>query len=223
MEDSLTLAVIDCDGAIAEAADTLLTHSRGAFLRRTALAAGGLAGAAVASGALPAAAQAATRNDVSILNFALTLEYLEAAFYTEAERRGRMSGETARFVRVVGEHERAHVAFLQRALGSAAVKRPRFNFHDTTSHQAKFRQAAMMFEDLGVTAYEGQAPSIDSGAVLAAAGSILAVEARHASWIRSIRSRHGDHNASPAPDAFNRARTKEQVLRIVRSTGFIVS
>ncbi len=224
MNEPLTLADVDRDGAIAEAAHAAgAAYSRAGFFRRAAAVGGGVAGAAMLSGGAAAPAVAATtRNDREILNFALTLEYLEAEFYTEAERKGALSGRTAKFARVVGAHERAHVQFLKKALGSRAVKRPRFDFGDTTGDQKRFQRTAMTLEDVGVTAYEGQAPSIDSKAILAAAGSILSVEARHAAWIRNIISATTDSDPSPAPDAVNPPRTKEQVLRIVRSTGFIV-
>ncbi|MDP9384570.1 MAG: ferritin-like domain-containing protein [Actinomycetota bacterium] len=219
-DDLLTLESVDQDGAIRETFEAAAGESRADLLRKAFLLGGGLVSGTAVLGLLAESAEARHRRDVSILNFALTLEYLEAAFYTEARRRGALSGATAEFARVVGAHERAHVAVLKRVLGRSAVRKPKFDFRDTTESQAKFQRTAMSLEDVGVTAYQGQAPRISAKAVLAAAGGILAVEARHAAWIRDIIG-DGD-GPSPAPAAFNPARTKAEVLRVVNATGFIV-
>jgi Ferritin-like domain len=212
-----TLAEVDRDGAIAEAMDKLenFADTRAGFLRKTALAVGGVIGGGAALGAIAAPAGAATSGDVAILNYALTLEYLEAAFYTEATKMGALSGDILRFANTVGAHERAHVSALKKALGSAAVKTPWFDFQGTTENEAKFRKTAQVLEDTGVMAYAGQAPLIDSNAVLGAALAIHTVEARHASWIRHL------NGAPPAPSAFDTAKSMEQVLAAVTATGFI--
>ncbi len=214
---AFTLAEVDRDGAIAEAMDNLerFADSRAGFLRKAALAVGGVVGGGAALGALAAPAGAATAGDVAILNYALTLEYLEAAFYTEAGRMGALSGDLGTFARIVGAHERAHVAALKKALGSAAVKTPWFDFKGTTENEAAFRKTAQVLEDTGVMAYAGQAPLIDSNAVLGAALAIHTVEARHASWIRHL------NGAPPAPTAFDTSKSMQQVLAAVTATGFI--
>ena len=79
---------------------------------------GALAGSGAILAALPSLASAAATTDVDILNFALTLEYLESAFYGEAVMKGALSGETKTFAKVVAGHEAAHVAALKGALGS---------------------------------------------------------------------------------------------------------
>ena len=120
------------------------------------------------------------------------------------------------FAIVVGGHERAHVKALKAALGRKAVAKPRFDFQGTTEDAAKFAATAEALEDTGVSAYAGQAPNVHDDAILRAALAIHTVEARHASWIR-------DFNGNPpAPAAFDKPRTKRQVLAIVASTGFIV-
>lgn len=214
---AFTLDEVDRDGAIAEAMDTLerFADSRAGFLRKAALAVGGVVGGGAALGALAAPAGAVTTGDVAILNYALTLEYLEAAFYTEASRMGALTGDVAKLARIVGAHERAHVAALQKALGSAAVKKPWFDFKGTTENEAAFKKTAQVLEDTGVMAYAGQAPLIASDQVLGAALAIHTVEARHASWIRHL------NGASPAPSAFGPAKTMQQVLAAVTATGFI--
>ena len=220
-----TLSDVDRDGALRETEAQALEvapggHTRSAFLTRGAgLAAGGLVLAGLPVG-LAAAQGGLSKGDVKILNYALTLEYLEAAFYAEAVSKGKLSGVARRFAQVVAGHEAAHVAALRKTLGSKAVKKPSFDFQGTTAKQSTFLKTARVLEDTGVSAYQGQAPNIKAAAVLAAAGSILAVEARHAAWVRDII---GDENALPAPDAFNEAMSMSAVLRAVKSTGFIKS
>ena len=216
------LEELDADGAIRETAVEVDGDTRAAFLRKAGLGAGALVGGGALFGALPSVAGAAIpRSDIAILNFALTLEFLEASFYAEAVSKRKLSGEVQRFAQVVAAHENAHVAFLRSALGSKAVKKPRFNFRDTTVNPTKFVQTARALEDTGVSAYLGQVGNIRNKTVLRAAGSILPVEARHAAWIRDVIARGG--NPVPAPRAFEGARSKSQILSVVKSTGFIVS
>jgi rubrerythrin len=80
---------------------------------------------------------------VKILNYALTLEYLEAAFYAEAVSKGKLKGVAAKFAQVVAAHEAAHVQALQQALGSAAGKKPSFDFKNTTGATGTFLKTAM--------------------------------------------------------------------------------
>jgi hypothetical protein len=208
----------DSDGALQEAAERVGT-TRAAFFRRGgALVAGGLL-----AGGLPAAlagAQGVPKGDIAILNFALTLEYLESAFYKRAIRDGALRGQYANFAKVVAAHEQAHVVALKKALGAKAVKKPNFDFKGTTADQKTFAATAMVLEDTGVEAYQGQAGNIKTPAILKAAISIHPIEARHAAWIRSIVG-HGSGNPSPAPAAFNPAKDMAQVLAAVQGTGFI--
>jgi len=213
------LEELDRDEAIREAAEAVAGDSRGDFLRRAVIAGGAFAGAGALVGALPSIASAAgiTSRDREILNFALTLEYLEATFYAEALQRGALSGRTLQFAKVVARHEAMHVKALKQALGGAAVAKPRFNFRGATSNQGKFQATAITLEDTGVGAYKGQAPRIQETAYLKAALSIHTVEAHHASWIRHIAG------VAPAPVAFDKPLTMQQVLAGVAATHFIVS
>jgi rubrerythrin len=206
------LEQIDKDGAIQE--------TRGSFLKKAGIGAGALVGGGAFMGALPALAGASTKvaaSDVAILNFALTLEYLEAAFYNQAVKGGALKGDVAKFARIVAAHENAHVAFLKKALGSAAVKTPNFDFKGTTMNEKKFMATAQVLEDTGVAAYLGQVGNIKSKQILGAAGSILPVEARHAGWIREL------NHVSGAPSAFEGGKTKAQILSAVKGTGFITA
>jgi ferritin-like protein len=208
------LHAVDVDGAIAEA-----SHQQKLALSRRGL----LAAAATGAGALvlgrseARAASGLSANDVGILNYALVLEYLQASFYTEAERSGALSGRTAQAAKVVGATERAHVKAFQKLLGSKAVKRPLFDFQGVTEAQQAFLKTAVAFEDLAVAAYKGQAPKLQSSAVLAAAVGIHSVEARHAAWMRQL------FGVTPAVNAFDKPATKQNINRIVASTHFIVA
>jgi len=211
------MEVLDVDGAIRETASKVDGDTRGSFLRKAGLGAGAVVGSSAFFGVLPSIASAGVAaSDVAILNFALTLEYLEAAFYAEAVSKGRFSGKVGTFAKIVSAHESAHVAFLKSALGSAAVKSPKFDFKGTTTNKAKFMATAQVLEDTGVAAYLGQVGNIKSKKILGAAGSILPIEARHAGWIRDL------NNASGAPTAFQGSKTKAQILTAVKGTGFIV-
>lgn len=216
MEETLSLEAVDVDGAIRETAEAAAGDTRARFLARAGMLGGGVIGSGALLGLMADGAQAQSSRDVEILNYALTLEYLEAAFYAEAVRMGGFSGELRAFARVVAGHEATHVKALKSVLGSAAVRRPKFDFRGTTESAKAFKATAQVLEDTGVAAYKGQAPRIRSDAVLKAALAIHSVEARHAAWIRDIRGQ------DPAPAAFDKALSMNQVLARVASTRFIV-
>jgi hypothetical protein len=164
--------------------------------------------AAAASGE-PSPAQ-----DRAIFNFALLLEYLQAAFYTQAVQAGKLTGEVRGFAEVVSEHERAHVEYLRKALGTHARPRPEFDFRDAVRNQSAFLKAAVLLENTGVLAYNGQAPNLTKPA-LAAAAEIVSVEGRHAAWISSLAG------VPPAPRAADVGAPSPEVVRKLRSTGFL--
>ena len=211
--DNFSVERLDSDGALAQAAHDVGV-SRAGFLTA------GLAGAAVllgAAGAEEARAQKPGEDDLAILNFALTLEYLQAAFYTEAERLKALRGRTRRAAEVVGSVERAHVKAFGELLGNKAVKRPNFDFQGVTEKPDAFLKTAVAFEDLAVAAYKGQATNLKSRSALAAAVSIHSVEARHAAWMRYL------FGVDPARDAFDQPSSKSEVAKVVKSTNFIAT
>jgi rubrerythrin len=190
--------------------------SRAAFIRRAsvlgAAAVGGaslLGKASGSAGTAPSAAQ-----DAKIFNFALALEYLQAGFYGEAVKRGRLKGELREFAETVAQHERDHVDYLKKALGAQARSKPKFDFRGATDSEQKFLSAAVMLENTGVAAYNGQAANLTKKAV-AAAVEIVSVEARHAAWISDLAG------VEPAPRAADPGASANEVLAIIAKTGFV--
>ena len=206
---------------------------RKGFLRRGAAAgAGFVAGGVLFTGlASPALAQTtiarrrSAANDVRIGNYALTLEYLEAAFYAAALQAGVISDpRVLKFAQVVGKHEADHVAALKGLLGRRAVRSPQFDFSGVLTSEATFRTTAQALEDTGVAAYAGQAPYIAQLAVARPALGIHSVEARHAAWIRFLNG-GGEPNAAesalPAPKVVDAPLGQRTVLRAVTALKFI--
>jgi len=212
-ETDFTLGELDADGALLEGVERVHGDTRTDFFRKATIGGAALLGAF----ALPPTGKAQSAKDVDILNYALTLEYLQASFYTEAEQVRALRGRARRAVEVVGAVERAHVAAFRDALGNAAVARPTFNFRGVTENQRSFLKTAVAFEDLAVAAYKGQAPRLKSGALLAVAVSIHSVEARHAAWMRYL------FDIVPAANAFDEPLSRPEVTRIVASTNFITA
>ena len=219
----LNLALVDADGAVRDAAEAA-GLDRSDFFKKSALAGGGLlVGSAMFSGILSSAEAAisttkkSAKNDVAILNYALTLEFLEAAFYEQAVANQAYGTSAAlkQFAEVVAVHERKHVNFLKGALGAKAIRSPRFDFGDTVTDPAKFAATAQVLEDTGVSAYLGQVGNIRAKGTLAAAATITTVEARHAGWIRNINGELG------APNSFDRRKSEASILKAVGATGFI--
>jgi ferritin-like protein len=212
----------DRDDAVKETAvEAVSGDTRASFLKKAGVGVGAVAAGGAFAGALPAIARGAAipASDIAILNFALTLEFLEAAFYRQAVRKGHLHGDTKVFAGIVAKHEAVHVKTLKSVLGSKAVKSPKFDFKGTNLHQGSFQKTAFALENTGVHAYLGQAGNLKTGALLAAAASIVTVEARHAALIAQIMGK--EHMATP-DGAFDKPWTKKHVLRAVTATGFIV-
>jgi rubrerythrin len=184
--------------------------SRGEVILKGALAAGAVYGALAVGPFVGRALAMVESGDVGILNFALTLEYLEAAFYKEAKTRAKASGDLKSLIELVGRDEEEHVGALTetiKKLGGKPVAEPKFDF--PYSGTSGFLKLAQTFEDTGVSAYNGAAPQIKAKEVLEAAGSIVQVEARHAAAIRL------QNKEEPAPEAFDPALPEAKVLKAV--------
>ncbi len=162
--------------------------------------------------------QSLPANVVDVLNFALTLEYLEEDFYRNAlEQNGLLPANYRYTFETIGKNETAHVAFLRSALGDAAIARPDFDltgggkYSDVLENYRTFLAVAQAFEDTGVAAYKGQAPALQgNGDLLTAALRIHSVEARHAAAIRLCRGE------TPWLGAFDKPLTKPEVLAIAK-------
>jgi len=155
--------------------------------------------------------------DVDIVNYALTLEYVEADFYRAVIERGLFTGSRLDLLKVIGDHELQHVEALANtvgALGGTPAAKPRTRFR--LGSPSAVAALAATVENLGASAYLGQAGNIQSKEVLAAALSIHTVEARHAAALNRLTGR------PPTPQgAFAKPATMAQVLPQVMP--FIVS
>jgi rubrerythrin len=190
--------------------------TRAAFLEGALVAGGGVVVGGVLLGGLPdfASSKPSPQQDAEILNFALTMEYVQSGFYEEALKRGALTGELREYARRVGGQEQEHVAFVKKALGKAATKKPELDFGEDTGSAETFTEAAFKLEDLGVAAYNAQAPNLTK-ATLAAAAKIVSVEARHAAWIRAIAGRN------PAPDAAEPTASAKRVVDTLNGSGYL--
>lgn len=201
--------------------------SRRSFLKKM-LAGGALATGALASPlGLPKAL--AGGGDLDVLNYALTLEHLEAAFYRDGianfsrkdfEAYNVGSLDTYDAFLLIRDHELEHVRTLTAVitnLGGTPVGECTYNFGDAFTDPNSFVETAQTLENTGVTAYDGAINLISNPDLLTAGATIATVEARHASYLNLIA---GD---IPFPAAFDTPRTMQQILDIINNAGFIVS
>lgn len=182
--------------------------TRASFILRGAMAAGAMYGATAVGPFVSGALAASSSSDIEILNFALTLEYLEADFYKNKAASVGLSGEAKALAASFADQEQQHVEALMKAIqaaGGTPVKKPIFVFPVTD--QASFLKLAYVLENTGVGAYNGAGPSLSNPAYLAAAGSIVQVEARHAAAIGLLVNQPVTPNG-----AFDLPLTKSQVL-----------
>jgi rubrerythrin len=185
--------------------------TRSAFILRGALAAAGAYGAGAAGPFVSRALAQTAAGDVAILNFALTLEYVEAAFYKAALANANLRAKLKSLATQIGQNEQAHVQALSQALqqsGASSVKAPKTSF--PVKDEASFLRLAVTFEETGVSAYNGVAPRFKSPDLLVTAGSIVQVEARHAAALHNVA------NQSPSPNAFDKTLAPAQVLPRVK-------
>jgi rubrerythrin len=186
---------------------------RSDFLKRALVVSGaGIAGAMVAGSPRSTDAAQVSQPDLRALNLILMVEFTENAFYAEALDRNRLKGELRDYARSVAAQEKEHLDFVRSALGGRAEDEPNFDFGDTTGDPDAFAAAAGDLEDLAVAAYNGQGTNV-SPKTLAAAATIVSVEARHAAWIRSIVGQ------PPAPDATDTPQSADEVLDGLQQAG----
>lgn len=182
--------------------------TRSSFILRGALAAGAVYGTSAVAPFVSQALATTGSGDVEILNFALTLEYLETDFYKVKGKQVGLSGQAKAYATQFGAEEEQHVAALIAAiksLGGKPIKKPTFAF--PAANEKSFLTLASVLENTGVGAYNGAAPQIKSKQVLGSAGSIVQVEARHAAAINLLIGK------SPTPtEGFDKPLSKSQVL-----------
>ena len=163
------------------------------------------------------------KTDLDVLNYALTLEHLEYAFYRDGvglfsfgnDSRGQSIDANFGAIR---DHEGEHVDTLLNVitdLGGTPVEEAKYDFGDAYTSAEGFMMTAMALENTGVSAYDGAAQFLTNPDLLTAAGSIVAVEARHASYLNLL------NGEIPFPDAFETPKSPEEILAIAGP--FIVS
>lgn len=221
-------------------------NTRRSFLKQAGVGGAAVLGGGALLGAVAGPARAGHSDsvpDLDILNFALTLEYLEASFYTEALggsgttgvpassgkfSRGQITGSRL-FTRFGGrirrtaygyltdirDHEVTHVDFLVGALGANAVGACEFDFSAALGSVKSFIGTAQVLENTGVMAYDGAIRYVDDGDNLQAGAQIATVEARHAAYLNLI------NRDSPFPDAFDDGKLPSEIIQAVLATGFV--
>jgi len=157
------------------------------------------------------------KGDLGILNYALTLEYLETAFYADVVKSGLFKGADLETIKKFGEEEAEHVSALTAAvkqMGGKPAPEPKTEFPLKSAKSVL--ELAGTVENLGAAAYLGQAANIKSPDVLASALAIHSVEGRHAAALNTLLG------TSITPDgAFAKPATAKEVLKSVEP--FIVS
>lgn len=224
--------------------DGLPMQGGGALSRRRFLAgSAALLGGGALLSALPGVAKAHETGDpptdVDVLNYALTLEHLEYAFYRDGlEKFDRQDFRSSKLFRGSGnfirrsvyanferirDHEETHVETLEsviRSLGGTPVPECTYNFKTTAfTSVEKFVSVAQFLENTGVKAYDGAIAHIEAAQLLTAGATIATVEARHASYLNLL---NGD---VPFPSAFDEPVAPRTICNAVQAEngGFIVS
>jgi rubrerythrin len=153
-------------------------------------------------------------SDLDVLQYALTLEHLETAFYRDGAGLydhgvDGFGNSINDFLAQIGAHEAEHVAVLTQVitdLGGEPVAEATYDFGYTDA--ASFLTTAAALENTGVSAYDGAGQYLEDMGLVTAAGSIVAIEARHASYLNLITGE------DPAPAAFEQAKTPAEILEI---------
>ena len=166
--------------------------------------------ALVASGLAAPRAFGDVRDDLKLLNFALTIEYVQSGLYRDALKQvPDLGADTRRLVAELRDHEIEHVDALRATLSEAGVKpndRPRLDFGSSLASEAAFLKLANTLEDTGVSGYNGAATRFESGDFVAVLASLAQIEARHAALIRFEREK------PPAPLPLDKA-SNDQAVR----------
>jgi rubrerythrin len=185
--------------------------TRASFILRGALAAGAAYGAGAVAPFVSNTFAAVPQSDLAVVEFALGLEQLEAAFYTAALARAGLGGRLKTLATEFGAHEAEHAKALGdliTQLGGKPAPPPKTKFGLT--NQAGFLRLAVVLEDTGVGAYNGAAPAVRTPDLLATLGEIAQTEARHSGALRMAAG------LDPAPQAFEKPIAAPQVAQAVK-------
>ena len=198
-------------GAVATSLAAFIAACGGSSKSSGSASATGTSGANTTGSTTANATKAAATSDLAIVNYALTLEYLETEFYAKVAKSGLFKGATLATLKTFGAEESDHVAALHKVAASLGTpaKKPtgKFPVHSAT----QVASLAATVENLGAAAYLGQAAAIKSKEVLAAALSIHSIEARHAATLNLLTKRN------PTPNgAFAKPATMAEVLKAVK-------
>jgi len=194
-----------------------IASSLGAFIAACGSSSGGSGGSGAAAAAPTTAAttmsssSTAMSGDLAIVNYALTLEYLESQFYAKVASSGLFKGSVLKTLKTFGGEESEHVVALHKVAASLGTPAAQPSGKFPIKSAAQVAKLAASVENLGAAAYLGQAARIQSREVLAAALSIHSIEARHAATLNLLTKQN------PTPNgAFAKPMTMAQVLKVVK-------
>jgi rubrerythrin len=174
-----------------------------------------IVGGAAAAGPLATRAVADIKDDIDLLRFVLTLEYVQSGLYREGLQTARnLSGEVRRLASELRDQEIEHVDALRATIADAGTKppdRPSYDFGPNLKTEARFLKLANTIEDTVVSAYNGAAPRLESREFIAVFASIAQSDARHAALVRLQRGK------PPAPIALDKASNRDAVRKAIRA------
>ncbi|HEV2813372.1 MAG TPA: ferritin-like domain-containing protein [Solirubrobacteraceae bacterium] len=182
--------------------------TRGQLLVRTAV-----LGGTVAAGPLAARAVADIKDDLGLLDYLLTLEYVQSGLYRDAIKAIALSEDVKRLASELRDQEVEHVDALRATIeeaGGRPADRVPLEFGAAIASEAAFLKLANTLEDTAVSAYNGAVPRLESREFMAVFASLGQVEGRHAALVRLARDK------PPAPLAFDKASNRQDVRTAIR-------
>ena len=182
--------------------------TRGQLLVRAAV-----TGGVAAAGPLAARAMADIKDDLGLMEYLLTMEYVQSGLYRDALKALSLSSDAARLAEELRDEEVEHVDALRATIeeaGGTPPERVPLEFGPAIASEAAFLKLANTLEDTAVSAYNGAAPRLESREFLAVFASLAQVEARHSALVRLLRDK------PPAPLAFDKASNRQDVRTAIR-------
>jgi hypothetical protein len=185
-----------------------MTTTRAQLIVRAAI-----VGGVAAAGPLATRALADIKDDVGLLEYLLSLEYIQSGLYRDAIKQTSLSSEVTRLASALRDQEVEHVDALRATIedaGGRAPDRLPLDFGDALRSEGSFLKLANTLEDTAVSAYNGAAPRVESREFLAVFASIAQVEARHAALVRLAREK------PPAPLPLDKSSNRQDVRTKIR-------